>query len=158
MYLKIKFGLFHSCFLQKPTPQAQLTIFFFRLSRKGPSGWNLKTKFSNLMEPKSYDMHFLCFQKLISQWSRLRFFLAVCPCDHAVDSFPKWCDPWKSAQKWGRESRIFNLVTFLTNTKKFKNPWPLDPFLDYLNGARGCFLRFLRDSSEKNSQVVQRPN
>ena len=60
---------------------------------------------------------------LISHWWRLRFLLAGWPCNRTVNSFPKWYDTGKSAQKWGRESQIFNLVIFLTNTKNFKNPW-----------------------------------
>ena len=104
---------------------------------------NSKTKFSNLMEAKSYGMQFLFFEKLISHWSRLRFLLAVHPCDHAVDSFPKWYDTWKSAQKWGRESHFFNLVTFLTNTKKFKNPWLGAPgtFFGLFQWCQGMFLK-----------------
>ena len=104
---------------------------------------NSKTKFSNLMEAKSYGMQFLFFEKLISHWSRLRFLLAVHPCDHAVDSFPKWYDTWKSAQKWGRESHFFNLVTFLTNTKKFKNPWlgAPGPFFGLFQWCQGMFLK-----------------
>ena len=95
------------------------------------------------MEAKSYGMQFLFFEKLISHWSRLRFLLAVHPCDHAVDSFPKWYDTWKSAQKWGRESHFFNLVTFLTNTKKFKNPWlgAPGPFFGLFQWCQGMFLK-----------------
>ena len=95
------------------------------------------------MEAKSYGMQFLFFEKLISHWSRLRFLLAVHPCDHAVDSFPKWYDTWKSAQKWGRESHFFNLVTFLTNTKKFKNPWlgAPGPFFGLFQWCQGTFLK-----------------
>ena len=29
---------------------------------------------------------------LISHWLRLRFLLAVSPCDRTVNSFPKWYD------------------------------------------------------------------
>ena len=95
------------------------------------------------MEAKSYGMQFSLFEKLISHWSRLRFLLAVHPCDHAVDSFPKWYDTWKSAQKWGRESHFFNLVTFLTNTKKFKNPWlgAPGPFFGLFQWCQGMFLK-----------------
>ena len=95
------------------------------------------------MEAKSYGMQFLFFEKLISHWSRLRFLLAVHPCDHAVDSFPKWYDTWKSAQKWGRESQFFDLVIFLTNTKKFKNPWLGAPgtFFGLFQWCQGMFLK-----------------
>ena len=85
------------------------------------------------MRIKSYGVKIFIFEMLISHWSRLWFLLAVNPCDRAVNSFPKWYDTWKSAQKWGRESQFFNLVLFLKNTQKFKNP---------LLGAPGTFFGF----------------
>ena len=110
------------------------------------------------MEAKSYGMQFLFFEKLISHWSRLRFLLAVHPCDHAVDSFPKWYDTWKSAQKWGRESHFFNLVTFLTNTKKFKNPWLGAPgtFFGLFQWCQGMFLKVPEGfQRKKNSSCTE---
>ena len=56
------------------------------------------------------------FEILISHWSRLWFLLAVNPCDRAVNSFPKWYDTWKSAQKWGYQSQISILVIFFIKT------------------------------------------
>ena len=44
----------------------------------------MKTKFSNLMEAKSYKIHFFIFEMLISHWWRLRFLLAAIPCDRFV--------------------------------------------------------------------------
>ena len=95
------------------------------------------------MEAKSYSIQFLIFEMLISHWWRLRFLLAVNPCDRTVNTFPKWYDTWKSAQKWGRESHFFNLVTFLTNTKKFKNPWlgAPGPFFGLFQWCQGMFLK-----------------
>ena len=81
----------------------------------------MKIKFSKLMEAKSYGVQFLIFEMLISHWSMLRFLLAVNPCDRAVNSFPKWYDTWKLAQKWGYESQISILVIFLSKPKKIKN-------------------------------------
>ena len=80
---------------------------------------------------------------LVAHWSRLRFLLAVSPCDRAVDSFPKWYDTWKLAKKWWRESQFFNLVIFLTNTKKFKNPWlgAPGPFFGLFQWCQGMFLK-----------------
>ena len=95
------------------------------------------------MEAKSYSIQFLIFEMLISHWWRLRFLLAVNPCDRTVNTFPKWYDTWKSAQKWGRESQFFDLVIFLTNTKKFKNPWLGAPgtFFGLFQWCQGMFLK-----------------
>ena len=49
----------------------------------------METKFSKLMEAKSYSIQFLIFEMLISHWWRLRFLLVVNPCDHTVNTFPK---------------------------------------------------------------------
>ena len=80
---------------------------------------------------------------LISHWWRLRFLLAVWACNRTVNSFPKWYDTWKSAQKWGHESQFFNLVIFSTNTKKFKNPWLGAPgiFFGLFQWCQGIFLK-----------------
>ena len=95
------------------------------------------------MEAKSYRFQFWKFEMLISHWWRLRFLLAVNPCDRTVNTFPKWYDTWKSAQKWGRESQFFDLVIFLTNTKKFKNPWLGAPgtFFGLFQWCQGMFLK-----------------
>ena len=84
------------------------------------------------MRIKSYSVKIFIFEMLISHWSRLWFLLAVNPCDRAVNSFPKWYDTWKSAQKWGYQSQISILVIFLSKPKKIKNPWL---------GAPGTFFR-----------------
>ena len=95
------------------------------------------------MEAKSYGVQFLIFEMLISHWWRPRFLLAVNPCDRTVNSFPKWYDNWKLAKKWGRESQFLNLVTFLTNTKNFKNPWLGAPgtFFGLFQWCQGMFLK-----------------
>ena len=95
------------------------------------------------MEAKSYGVRFLIFEMLISHWWRPRFLLAVNPCDRTVNSFPKWYDNWKLAKKWGRESQFLNLVTFLTNTKNFKNPWLGAPgtFFGLFQWCQGMFLK-----------------
>ena len=103
----------------------------------------MKIKFSKLMEAKSYGVQFLIFEMLISHWWRPRFLLAVNPCDRTVNSFPKCYDNWKLAKKWGRESQFLNLVTFLTNTKNFKNPWLGAPgtFFGLFQWCQGMFLK-----------------
>ena len=95
------------------------------------------------MEKKNYSIQFLIFEMLISHWWRLRFLLAVWHCYRTVNSFPKWYDTWKLAQKWGRESQLFDLVIFLTNTKKFKNPWLGAPgtFFGLYQWWQGMFLK-----------------
>ena len=95
------------------------------------------------MEPKSYKIQFWNFEMLISHWWRLRFLLVGWPCNRTVNSFPKWYDTWKSAQKWGRESQIFNLVIYLTNTKKIKKPWLGAPgtFFGIFQWYQGMFLK-----------------
>ena len=89
-------------------------------------------KFSNAARIKSYGVQIFIFEMLISHWSMLWFLLAVIPCNCAVNSFPKWYDTWKSAQKWGYESQNSILVIFLSKPKKIKNPWL---------GAPGTFFR-----------------
>ena len=104
------------------------------------------------MEAKSYGVQFLIFEMLISHWWRPRFLLAVNPCDRTVNSFPKWYDNWKSAKKWGRESQFLNLVTFLTNTKNFKNPWLGAPgtFFGLFQWCQGMFLKVPEGFQRKN--------
>ena len=119
----------------------------------------MKTKFSNLMEAKSYKIIFFIFEMLISHWWRLRFLLAVNPCDRTVNTFPKWYDTWKSAQKWGRESQFFNLVIFSTNTKKFKNPWLGAPgtFFGLFQWCQEMFLKVSEGFQRKKFWVARRP-
>ena len=104
------------------------------------------------MELKSYGVKIFNFETLSSHWLRLRPFFAVSPCDRAVDGFPKWYDIWKSAQKWGHESQFFDLVIFLTNTKKFKNPWLGAPgtFFGLFQWCQGMFLKVPEGFQRKN--------
>ena len=104
------------------------------------------------MEAKSYGVQFLIFEMLISHWWRPRFLLEVNPCDRTVNSFPKWYDNWKLAKKWGSESQFLNLVTFLTNTKNFKNPWLGAPwtFFGLFQWCQGMFLKVPEGFQRKN--------